>query len=67
LSIKNQRLRKEGNILELLTIKDVCAQLKISRWTVSKLIKKGDLKPIMVSERYRFKQEDINKLLEKSK
>jgi excisionase family DNA binding protein len=53
--------------LELLTIKDVCAQLKISRWTVSKLIQKGDLKPIMVSQRYRFKQEDINKLLEKSK
>lgn len=52
--------------MELLTIKDVCKQLKISRWTLSKLIENGEIKTLKISGSYRFKQKDVDEFLEKS-
>jgi len=38
---------------ELLTVTDAMARLKISRWTLYKLIRSGELASVLVSERCR--------------
>ena len=52
--------------MELLTIKEVCKILKISRWTVTKLVENGELKAHMVSKNYRFKCDDIDNMINQS-
>lgn len=52
--------------MELLTIKNVCEMLKISRWTVAKMIDRGELKVCTVSKRPRFKREDIEALVNRN-
>jgi excisionase family DNA binding protein len=38
---------------DMLTIPEVMAKLKVSRWTLYKLIRSGELGSVMVSERCR--------------
>ena len=52
--------------MELLTIKEVCKMLKISRWTVTKLVENGELKAHMVSKNYRFKRDDVDNMINQS-
>ena len=49
--------------MELLTIKEVCEVLKISRWTAAKIIESGALKASMVAGTYRVKRSDIDKMI----
>ena len=52
--------------MELLTIKEVCTMLKISRWTITKLVESGELKAHMVSKNYRFKRDDVDNMINQS-
>lgn len=51
----------------LLTVKEVCEYLNISKPTVYRLIKEGKLKPIKIGKSTRFEKEDIDKLIEELK
>jgi excisionase family DNA binding protein len=44
----------------LLTIADASELLRVSRSTIYELIKRGELVPIRISERIRFRREDID-------
>ena len=48
----------------LLSLNDVARVLRVSRPTVYALIRRGDLRPIRVSERLRFEQADVRAYLE---
>ena len=39
---------KEDSNLELLTIRDVCEKLQVSRWTVNGLIRSGQLESVKI-------------------
>lgn len=64
MSTKNPQLciLERRNIL--LSIKEVCEQLNISRWTLTKLIESGQIKAVKIEKQYRFKQSDIDEYLE---
>lgn len=47
----------------MLTLKDVCKYLGISRFTIYRLIKSGKLPTKRVSGQWRFEQRDVDKLL----
>lgn len=57
---------KGGESMEFLTVNDVCDLLKISRWTVSKLVESGNLKASKVGRIYRFRREDVDDYLERN-
>ncbi|MET0937812.1 MAG: helix-turn-helix domain-containing protein [Gaiellaceae bacterium] len=52
---------------QLLTIGDVQGLLRVSRTTVYELIRRGDLVPIRVGQRFRFSPVDIRAYLERSR
>lgn len=49
----------------LLTVNDVARLLSVSRDTVYKLVNAGDLRAVRVSERLRFRPEDVEHYLER--
>ena len=51
----------------LLTIDDVIEQLKIGRTTAYKLMKEGKLPTIYVTSHPRFRQEDVDALIQASR
>ena len=51
----------------LLSVNDVARLLVISRDSVYKMIRSGDLVAYRVGERFRFRAEDIDELLERSR
>ena len=51
----------------LLTVKEACEYLNISKATLYKLIKKGDLKPIKLSNATRFDVNDIEEFIKRKK
>lgn len=57
--LKEKAKNQANNQIELLTVKEVCDILKISRWVVTKLVENGQLKASKIGKMYRFKQEDI--------
>lgn len=52
--------------MELLSVKEVCAILKLSRWTITKLVESGQLKASKIGGTYRFKKQDVEQLIEKN-
>lgn len=50
--------------MELLSVKEVCDILKLSRWTITKLVESGQLKASRIGGSYRFRKEDIENLIE---
>jgi len=51
----------------LLTVKEACEYLGISKTTLYKLIKEGKLKPVKLGKITRFEKEDIDRLIKESK
>src|SRR5262245_50265154 len=51
-------------IPEMLSLKEVCCQLKVGRHTIMKLIRRRDLRCYRIAHRYRFAVEDIKNYLE---
>jgi putative molybdopterin biosynthesis protein len=49
----------------LLTINEVGRLLKVSRWTVYKLVRAGDLHAVKVGERLRFRVSDVERYLDR--
>jgi putative molybdopterin biosynthesis protein len=51
----------------LLSVNEVAALLKISRPSVYRMIRRGELRPYRVGERLRFNAHEIDELLERSR
>jgi excisionase family DNA binding protein len=49
----------------LLTQSDVADVLRVSRWTVARLVSRGELRGVRVSERRRFRKEEIDAYLDR--
>jgi excisionase family DNA binding protein len=49
--------------IKMLTIKEVCEMLRISKFTAYRWIKSGRLKASQIGKKYLFKEEDIKDLL----
>lgn len=54
---------KKSNDVQLLTINQVKIKLNISRYTVYKLTEEGKLPVIKIRNCFRYKSEDVEKLL----
>jgi len=52
--------------MELLSVKEVCEVLKLSRWTITKLVESGQLKASKIGGTYRFRNTDVEQLIEKN-
>jgi len=48
----------------LRTVDELAADLRVSRWTVYKLVRDGHLRAVHVGERLRFRDEDVERYLE---
>jgi len=60
--------RERGNMQEFLTRKDIMELFKISRATVIRMEKRGELKPIRLTPRkIVYKREDIEELIKKAR
>jgi excisionase family DNA binding protein len=53
----------EDSDTRLLTIKDLMERFSISRPTVYRLIRSGELRTVKVGERFRFRVSDLNDYL----
>jgi excisionase family DNA binding protein len=51
----------------LLSVSEVAALLGISRPSVYRMVRRGDLRPYRVGERLRFNVDEIDQLLERSR
>jgi len=49
---------------KLLTVREACEYLSISKATLYKLIKKGKIKPVKIGKSTRLDKEDLDKLVE---
>jgi excisionase family DNA binding protein len=56
-----------GMIPKLLTIKETCEALRISRSTLHHLVENGELKPVKIGKKVLFDEKDLIKFLERSK
>ena len=54
------------NIPEMVSLQDLCQQLKVGRRSVLRLIREGHLRSYRIGNRYRFAACDIKKYLEQS-
>lgn len=52
---------------ELLTLEELADYLKISKYTLYKMVEKGKLPALKIANQWRFKKEDINKWVEKQR
>jgi excisionase family DNA binding protein len=60
-----QFLLQPQAIREMISLKEVCLQLKVGRRTVMQLIRRRDLRCYRIAHRYRFAVEDIKNYLER--
>lgn len=51
----------------LLTQADLAEYLNVSRWTVARMISRGDLPAVRVGDRRRFRREDVDAFLERNR
>jgi putative molybdopterin biosynthesis protein len=51
--------------MALLTVNGAAAYPSVSRWTVYKLVRRGDLRALRVGERLRFRVEELDRYLER--
>lgn len=52
--------------IRLLTVAEVASVMRVSRMTVYRLIRRGQLKAIRVGRNYRVREEDLREYLESS-
>lgn len=58
--------RDEPGMARLLTVAEVASIMRVSRMTVYRLIRRGQLKAIRVGRNYRVTEEDLKAYLESS-
>ncbi len=51
----------------LLTVNEVAALLRVSRFSIYRLVRQGDLVPYRVGDRMRFRPEEVDGYLEKTR
>lgn len=56
--------RTGPGISRLLTVAEVASLMRVSRMTVYRLIRRGQLKAIRVGRNYRVREDDFNEYLE---
>ncbi len=56
--------RTNPGITRLLTVAEVATVMRVSRMTVYRLIRRGQLKAIRVGRNYRVREDDLNEYLE---
>ena len=56
--------RTNPGITRLLTVAEVASVMRVSRMTVYRLIRRGQLKAIRVGRNYRVRETDLNSYLE---
>jgi len=56
--------RRSPDITRLLTVAEVASVMRVSRMTVYRLIRRGQLKAIRVGRNYRVREDDLNSYLE---
>ena len=56
--------RTGPGISRLLTVAEVASLMRVSRMTVYRLIRRGQLKAIRVGRNYRVREDDLNEYLE---
>jgi excisionase family DNA binding protein len=56
--------RSSPGIARLLTVAEVATVMRVSRMTVYRLIRRGQLKAIRVGRNYRVREDDLNEYLE---
>ena len=49
----------------LLSVNELACQFGISRWTVYRMVRSGDIKAVRVGERIRFRPADVDAYLER--
>jgi excisionase family DNA binding protein len=54
-----------GTADRLLTVNGVAELLAISRFSVYRMVRRGDLRPVRVGERLRFRPSEIDRYLER--
>lgn len=59
-------MAREGSGIRLLTVAEVAGVMRVSRMTVYRLIRRGQLKAIRVGRNYRVREEDLKAYLESS-
>lgn len=52
---------------KLLTLYEVAEYLRLNRFTVYRMVERGELPAIKVANQWRFKERDIDKWLEENK
>ncbi|HVL81694.1 MAG TPA: helix-turn-helix domain-containing protein [Actinomycetota bacterium] len=58
--------RSGPEISKLLTVAEVAAVMRVSRMTVYRLIRRGQLRAIKVGRNYRVREEDLTSYLDRS-
>src|SRR5713101_2596372 len=61
---ESRMARRSPGITRLLTVAEVASVMRVSRMTVYRLIRRGQLKAIRVGRNYRVREEDLNEYLE---
>lgn len=58
--------QEEPGLTHLMTVAEVASVMRVSRMTVYRLIKRGQLKAIRVGRNYRVREDDLTSYLESS-
>lgn len=58
--------REVPGVARLLTVADVASVMRISRMTVYRLIRRGQLRAVRVGRNYRVREEDLKAYLDSS-
>ena len=61
---KKRMARTSQGISRLLTVAEVATLMRVSRMTVYRLIRRGQLKAIRVGRNYRVREDDLSEYLE---
>jgi excisionase family DNA binding protein len=56
--------RRDPGLSRLLTVAEIASVMRVSRMTVYRLIRRGQLKAIRVGRNYRVREDDLNLYLE---
>jgi excisionase family DNA binding protein len=59
-----KRMARTSPISRLLTVAEVATMMRVSRMTVYRLIRRGQLNAIRVGRNYRVKEDDLQRYLE---
>jgi excisionase family DNA binding protein len=51
----------------LMTVNQLARLLGVSRWTIYRLVRDGEVRAVKVGERNRFRPEDVNAYLERQR